>query len=207
MSGTRRRLSAPEREQQLLDTAESLFGEQGFDGVSVDVVARAAGVTRAVVYQYFSSKEELFLSCVRRAGVAFEQRIRESLAAASDSIEAQVRVGGALYFDMVEHDPKRWALLFTTAANISGGALADRLTDLRLRHTAQIAEWSRPFADGAGEAEVMVFAHAVSGIGEQLGRWWLRNPDVPRRTVLDYYVALVGGAAHGMSAAVEREDR
>lgn len=199
MSQTRRlRLPAAERVQQLLDTAEGLFTEYGYDGVSVDDVARAAGVTRPVVYHHFSSKDDIFLACAVRAGKAFEERINDGLAEAGDSIEDRIVAGGRPYFDMVEQDPRRWALLFTTSANLSGGTLADRLSELHRAHVEHIAAWARPYAGSLGEDDVMVFAYAVSGIGEQLGRWWLRNPHITKEQVLAYYRVLVGGAVQGM---------
>ncbi|WP_226351548.1 hypothetical protein [Pseudonocardia sp. ICBG601] len=33
----------------------------------------------------------------------------------------------------------------------------------------------------------LAFAYAISGVGEQLGRWWLTRPDIPRSTVVAYY--------------------
>lgn len=56
----RRRLSAPERRQQILDAARPLFVEGGLSGTRTRDVATAAGVTEALLYQHFASKEELF---------------------------------------------------------------------------------------------------------------------------------------------------
>ena len=49
-----------DRAALLLEAADQLFGEQGYDAVSVGDLAKAAGVNKALVFYYFGSKEELF---------------------------------------------------------------------------------------------------------------------------------------------------
>src|SRR5438034_7999818 len=69
----------PERRRPLvLDAAFELFLEHGYDGTSMDAVARAAGVTKPVVYDCFASKEELFTALLQRE----EARVLEQIAAA-----------------------------------------------------------------------------------------------------------------------------
>ena len=48
------------KEKQIVDAARKLFYKFGFKKVSMDEIAREAGVTKKTVYTYFSSKEELF---------------------------------------------------------------------------------------------------------------------------------------------------
>ncbi len=63
---TGRRLSAGERSAQLMDVALELFIDNGYDGTSMESVARAAGVTKPVIYTYFRSKEELYTDVLKR---------------------------------------------------------------------------------------------------------------------------------------------
>ena len=51
---------------RVLDTAARLFTEQGYENVHVSDVARAAGVGKATLYQYFKSKSDLFVACLDR---------------------------------------------------------------------------------------------------------------------------------------------
>jgi AcrR family transcriptional regulator len=55
-----RRMPRAERRGQILSAAASAFVVSGFDGTSMDEVARAAGVTRLIVYRIFESKFELY---------------------------------------------------------------------------------------------------------------------------------------------------
>ena len=50
------------RRQAILDAARSLFTESSYDEISLNGVAREAGMNKANVYRYFSSREEIFLT-------------------------------------------------------------------------------------------------------------------------------------------------
>ena len=65
-----------DKKEELLDAAEELFGELGFEGTSVRMLAKKAGVNIAMVSYYFGSKEKLFEALVEsRAGVMRAQLI------------------------------------------------------------------------------------------------------------------------------------
>ena len=52
------------REQDIVDATRALFDERGMQEVPIDDVARAVGLSRALIYRHFSSKEELFILTV-----------------------------------------------------------------------------------------------------------------------------------------------
>ncbi|MFE6861891.1 TetR/AcrR family transcriptional regulator [Nocardia sp. NPDC057668] len=194
------RLSGPEREQQLLDVAEGLFTERGYEGVTLDEIARTAGVSRPIVYQHHGSKDGIFIACVRRAREQFERSVIDSLDPADADMDSAIRAGGAPYFELIAANPRRWALLFTSSASLTG-EVADQLTELRAATIARIAELARPFLHELPDHELTAFAYAISGIGEQLGRWWLQNRAVPQAQVLDLYCTLVVGAARALTGS------
>ncbi|MBA3658284.1 MAG: TetR/AcrR family transcriptional regulator [Gemmatimonadales bacterium] len=53
------------RPDEILDAAQRVFGESGFAGTRLDVVAREAGVSKGTLYLYFDSKEALFREMIR----------------------------------------------------------------------------------------------------------------------------------------------
>jgi AcrR family transcriptional regulator len=195
----RKRLSAAEREQQILDIAEELFTVRGYDGVTIEDIARTAEVTRPIVYQYYGSKESVFLACVRRARQQFEEMILSRMGVDDATLTERIQAGGSAYFDLIDSDPRRWNLLFTTSATLEGG-LADELTALREGTINAIAKVAKDFAPELKGEAYSAFAYVVSGIGEQLGRWWLSNPALSKSRVLAYYVAAVQGIADQMLA-------
>ncbi|QKW10380.1 TetR/AcrR family transcriptional regulator [Streptomyces sp. NA04227] len=189
--GKRVRMPRPERQRQLLDVAEDLFTTRGFAGTSIEDIARAAGVTRPVVYDLLGDKDAVLLACVARARRDFEDRFTQAVTAVSDGeVEDILRAGGEVFFTMLEADQRRWAVLFSSTTATSG-FLAEQLTDLRVATVRKIAELAHEFLPDANEEQVHALAHTISGVGEQLGRWWLREPHIPRERIVDYYLQFI----------------
>src|SRR6201986_3516149 len=70
-SGTTRKRYAPrmapaQRREQLLDAALQVVLEQGYAGVSIEAIARRAGVTRPVIYDQFANLGELIQTLIER---------------------------------------------------------------------------------------------------------------------------------------------
>lgn len=194
------RLTGEQRGAQLLDVAEELFARRGYEGVSIEDIARAAKVTRPVVYQHYGSREGVFLACVERVRQQFEQSLLERVNAAGEELAERVRAAGTLYFDLIEEDPEKFALLFSASASLHDD-LGDGLKDLRTRTIHAIASVVRTQLPEMKPEAALAFAYAASGIGEQLGRWWLAKPSMSKRRVLAYYVAAIEGAFNGIVAS------
>src|ERR1044072_8920073 len=62
----RRRLAPEHRRALIVESAGRLFGEHGYDGTRLDDVARAAGVTKPVLYRHFADKTALYLALLER---------------------------------------------------------------------------------------------------------------------------------------------
>lgn len=60
------------RDRQILEAAEDLFYEKGFDATSVDAIAERAGITGGAIYRYFAGKDEIL-------GVLFDELIDTAL--------------------------------------------------------------------------------------------------------------------------------
>jgi AcrR family transcriptional regulator len=51
----------PAKRQQILEGADRVFSQMGFDAASMNDITREAGVSKGTIYVYFDSKEELFM--------------------------------------------------------------------------------------------------------------------------------------------------
>src|SRR5919199_5843196 len=72
------RLSAGHRRRTILEAALALFAQRGYEGASVDDIAAEAGITVAVIYRHFRSKEELHASVLQEQWeslVAFQSQV------------------------------------------------------------------------------------------------------------------------------------
>jgi AcrR family transcriptional regulator len=61
--------------ERILDAAESLYAENGLDGVGMDAVARAAGCSRATLYRYFDNRRALQLAFAHREALRIVETI------------------------------------------------------------------------------------------------------------------------------------
>ena len=62
--------STPSPRQRLLDAAADLFYRQGIGAVGVDLVSKAAGVSKRTLYQQFGSKDQLIAESLDAQGMA-----------------------------------------------------------------------------------------------------------------------------------------
>ncbi len=195
------RVPRPVREQQLLDVAEEQFATRGYDGASIEEIARLAGVTRPIVYDHFGGKEGVYLACLGRARGELEEMILAATASASTPREMLDRGIGA-YFEFVERRGQRWAVLFGGAA-LTGPA-AEEVARLRFATVARIAELVAAIALGAEAGTVEAFAQAISGSAEQVAKWWRANPQFTREQVVAYQCAF---AWSGLREILPEQDR
>jgi AcrR family transcriptional regulator len=169
-----------ERERQMLEAAGRLFAERGFDGVSMDEIADAVGITKPMLYAYFDSKEGLFTACMERAARPLLDSVR---AAIDPSGPPEIQLWRALlaFFHFVDDHRDEWSVFYVEAAGRGGGA-AKRLRAVRDEVSAVMGELLRATAIAAGiapelETELEVLAEALNGSSEALARWWIEHPD------------------------------
>lgn len=191
----RRRPYAPRvpieaRREQLLDAAMQIIDRDGYDKVSIDSIAREAGVTRPVVYgAYPGGLGELLGALLDRQ----QQRAFTALASAlpTDLLE---RDPGA--FDeaavalhrMVCADPPTWRVILEAPGNLPA-SVRERVEADR----ARVRLLMEPLTPRGADREV--FAHAMVAVLEQLGRLILADPQryTPDR-VAGVVRGLLGGA-------------
>jgi|SRR5581483_1166377 len=83
------RYTAADRKEQILEIATGLFAQQGFQGTTTKQIAESSGVTEALIFRHFPSKEELYWAVIERkinlAGPA--ERMRERLRVSGTDLE------------------------------------------------------------------------------------------------------------------------
>ncbi|MHA6668839.1 TetR/AcrR family transcriptional regulator [Homoserinimonas sp. A447] len=107
-SAMRRRLTTARRREELITAAAHLLGTRPDDEVSIDEIAKHAGASRALLYHYFSSKQELVRAVVAHEATALREAIEgQELSAAL-----------AAYLDYVESHPHGYRLLHEGALRL-----------------------------------------------------------------------------------------
>jgi AcrR family transcriptional regulator len=188
-SVTRRRLSRADRRAQILRVAEQVFSQRGYQGTSLEDIAASAGVTRPLIYNYFADKDELYLECLHAARGELEAAI-VAAAGAHTHPRDMLRAGMIAYFTFVAERGKRWDMLFGGGIAVAG-TVAERAGQLRFETVEKIATLIRDAAPGHPAQAAVAYAHAISGAGEQLAKWWRRNPGIPLDDIVQYHFDMV----------------
>src|SRR5437868_4538632 len=112
MARTSARLSGPQRRRTILDAAAQVFAANGYHAASIREIARAAGVTKPVIYDHFSSKERLYVAVI--------EGVRDELTAGTSAVMQQampvdVRIRAAIdgFFRYADARPAAAKVLFT----------------------------------------------------------------------------------------------
>jgi AcrR family transcriptional regulator len=194
---TRARLPAAQRRQQLLDVAITTFARQGYQHTSMNDIAEAAGVTKPVLYQHFSSKRDLFLELLRELG----GRLRAALATSAveaDSPRHQVIDGMRAYFRWVEGHQGGFELLFSGDSRHDPDFLREVA---RVENEIADTVASLIVVDGLDEQHRRLLAMGVVGMAERAGRYWVRRQiDIDADELADQIAELAWSGLRGLRA-------
>lgn len=92
-----------ERRALILDKGEEVFLEEGFQGASMAAIAQRSGCSKGTLYNYFVSKEELFLACVVRQCAGFQETMSTLTAGGGSPVETLTEIGRR-YVEFVSSD-------------------------------------------------------------------------------------------------------
>lgn len=109
------RLPVDERRRQLIDAGSRLFGEHSFEEISMAQIARAAGVSKALLYHYFPSKTELYKAAVEEYATELARLIEPD--GEGPPIEQFAR-GLERYLNWIENNSHTWTKLMQSAASL-----------------------------------------------------------------------------------------
>ena len=117
------RAAGDERERAILETFERLLGERSWHAVSIDDIARGAGISRPTFYFYFASKEAVLLSLFDRILAEGRDSRGDALERLGDEPEAAIREVITAYFD--RFGSHRAVTLAGAEASISSAAVRE----------------------------------------------------------------------------------
>lgn len=200
----RRRMSAEERREQLLDVALDVAVAEGFHAVTIDRVARDAGVTRTLIYSQFGDLAGLVSALVDRETGSAMQGLAEALAPMPEQLDF-IEVAEALLRAMVaavEAAPRSWTILLNPP---EGGPpeLHERIAAGRALARVHVQELlTGRLPDEVADPELA--AHLQQMLGEELVRLHVRDPE---RYPLPRMVRQIRESAAGTRAAHARRTK
>lgn len=191
------RLPPEQRREQLIDAALGLIIEQGYAGVSIEAVARVAGVTRPVVYDHFPNLGRLLHALVEReeryALTQLEQVVPEDPGDASPP-ELLAR-GVERFLGAVLDRPNTWRIILLPIEG-TPSIIRDQVETNRARmheRITRLVEWAFSRPEFPHRLDVELTAHAIRHLSEEAGRMVLTDPAhfTPQRYV-DFVRSVVG---------------
>src|SRR5215210_4795853 len=175
----RRRLSAEQRRERILRGATRVFAERGYQEASMAAIARAGGVTPAVIYDHFPSKAALHIELLERETAEMIGFIASALEAAPEALEGRLRAGIDAFFAFVEEHRFAWRMIFRDAP--SDPAVQRAYRRLGGGTTTAVEGFLRTSAppgvlDGPGtEHRAAMFAQLITAAMTGLAFWWYEH--------------------------------
>jgi AcrR family transcriptional regulator len=170
-------MSATARREQLLDVATQLAVDEGFHAVSVEAVARRAGITRAVIYQHFRDLHELLEAVVdRETSRALAQVSETTLGDLSEGDPRELMLESLdAYLSAVRDHPTTWRLVLMPPEG-APKILRHRIEQGRRSVLAQLAKAVRPTLRGANVDDAELTARILSATSDEYARLVLTDP-------------------------------
>jgi AcrR family transcriptional regulator len=172
-------MSRPERERQMLDVAEEVFAEQGYHGVSMEVIAERCGVSKPMLYEYFGSKDGLMRAAIVRARGELYEATRAAMAEAVVPHDV-LRLGMLAYFAFMDAHGRSMSMLMQEPL------LGDDIEATRRQQGDLIAPILAALAPGAPPLAVEAYTEIIVGACERLALWRMRHPSVSAQEAARY---------------------
>ncbi len=128
MAGSKRRLSAGERERQILETAKRVLASSNYRAATTARIAAEAGVTEPVIYRHFASKKELFLGVLDDIAAFMFDYWKRAAEGLEDPVE-MIRAVGRSHFHFVRHHQEEAKILFQATSEVDDPDIRARLKE------------------------------------------------------------------------------
>ena len=134
-----KRLKAAERKASILAVAKVLFADKGYHGVSVDEIAKRLGVSPAILYQHFPSKEALYEQVLAENSAKRESYIEAILTEPADFVSVLKRMT-RIYVERIADDADFLRMELMSA--LEGSQTPTSFFDRRWRSITDYIEYS-----------------------------------------------------------------
>jgi AcrR family transcriptional regulator len=175
------RLPPEQRRQQLIDAALSVILERGYGRVSIEAIARVAGVTRPVVYDHFPNLGRLLHALIEReeryALAQLEQVVPDD---PGDLEPADLLAAGVRRFlDAVASRPATWRVILLPPAGNPDivRQLVETNRARTLERIERLVRWAMQRSEIPDDLDVELSARAIRDLGEEAARMVLTDPE------------------------------
>ena len=127
-----------DKKDHILDVAEKIFSEQGFDGASTRMISGEAGVNMAMLNYYFGSKEGLFLSVFNRKITGFQNLLQNIGNDDSISTWNKIEKYIEMYAERVVNNNCFQKMLYQEISMAKRGELTDQISEILMKNVSEL---------------------------------------------------------------------
>ena len=172
----------------LTDVALRVFAERGYDGASMDDVARAAGITKASIYHHVSGKEALLERGLGRALDALFAIIEEPEAREGRAIERLRHIVARVAETTLQLLPELTVLFRVHGASKSEREAVERRRAFD-RHVTEIIAGAQRDGDVRRDLDPRLASRLIFGMSNSVVEWY-RSGTLSRETIARAVVAI-----------------
>lgn len=199
ISRSERRLA---RRDQFIDIAQRVFAGRGYHGVTMQMVSESAGITKPVLYQYFSGKLELYLAVVQRYLDQLSTAVRETLAAPLSDYDT-VHGTVTAFFDVVDRDTSGTHLLIFDSAVPSEPSVRWRVQSAKADCTSMVAATLHRCGEIPWRTHLLAAWLVGAGIAAA-GQWHRTGRPIPKHQAVETTTQLCWAGLQGAAAVPAR---
>lgn len=181
-------MSAADRRAAILEAALDAFAQGGYHETSLDAVAARAGISKALIYEHFSSKRELHGALLETYVEELLDRVLGAVQAAEPGGE-RLRVGADAFLRFVEERREAWRMLVHNPRDPdvaqSLGRVQEEVAEAIAVQMAEDTPADRRAQDPRqAQLAVEMLSQQLVGALRALANWWDDHREVPREEVL-----------------------
>jgi AcrR family transcriptional regulator len=190
----------PDRRRALLDAADRVIQREGPEA-SMASIAAEAGISKPILYRHFGDKSGLYQALAERHTRKLIEMVRTEFRRPG-GLRMRTRATIDVYLSMISDNLHLYRFLMHRAS-AEDAAIHSAMSTVIRGLSQELAEVVLAEGELTDRARAAVWGHAVVGMVQTAGDWWLDHPEVPRETVVGSLTDLILGglpAAAGIRA-------
>jgi AcrR family transcriptional regulator len=186
-----------QRREHLLDASLAVILEHGYSGVSIEAVARAAGVTRPVVYDHFPNLARLLRALVEREERCALAQLEHVVPDDPGQLapDAVLIAGVRGFLDAVVSRPATWRIILLPPEGTP--EIVRELVETNragaLDRIERLVRWAVGHPELPANLDIELTARALRDLGEEAGRMVLTEPSSYPPERYERFVQMVSG--------------
>ncbi|MFG2396683.1 TetR/AcrR family transcriptional regulator [Streptomyces lydicus] len=174
------------RRAELIATGRKLFADTSYDALSIDDIARQAGVAKGLIYYYFTNKRGYYLAIIEDAVAELVER-----AGSTHDLPPVERVQRTVdgYLRYAQHHQAAYRAIVTGGVGFDAEVMAIRdAVRARLLGTIALGAWGRTDLPPVARTALTGWLSSVEGVTLD----WIAEQELPRETVVALLVRGLG---------------